>query len=148
MQCICDHSMWALYVWPLYGSTLCVATLIVTTLWEHSMCGHSMWALYVGPFYVSTLCVATLCVTTLCEHSMSDHSMWETCHFSQEMNVVEHHHSSLQVVMGAGSALMRRIFHDVIGFCWLKLAVAIFQHFKLCWPLLGEAVSFDKHIFK
>jgi len=72
---ICDHSMWALYVWPLYGSTLCVATQIVTTLWEHSMCGHSMWALYVGPFYVSTLCVATLCVTTLCEHSMCGHSM-------------------------------------------------------------------------
>ena len=70
MQCMCDNSMWALSVWPLYGSTLCV-----TTLWEQSMCDHSMWALYVWPPYVSTLCVTTLCVTTLCEHSLCDHSM-------------------------------------------------------------------------
>ena len=76
----CDHSMWALYVWPLHGSTLCV-----TTLCEHSMCDHSMsavcvwalyaWPLYVWPLYVSTICVSTLCVTTLCGHSMCDDSM-------------------------------------------------------------------------
>ena len=63
---LCDHSMGALFVWPLYGSSLCV-----TTLCGHSMCDHPMWALYVWPLYVSTLCV-----TTLCEHSMCDHSMW------------------------------------------------------------------------
>ena len=68
---MCDHSMWALYVWPLYGSTLCEHSMC-----GHSMCDHSMGVLYVWPLYVSTLCVATLCVTTLCEHSMCDHSMW------------------------------------------------------------------------
>ena len=49
----------------------------------------------------------------------------------------------------AGSALMWRRFHSVIGFWWIllfNLVVAIFQHFLQCWPLLGDAVSFDKHI--
>ena len=57
---MCEHSMLALHVWPLYVSTLCV-----TTLCEHSMCDHSMGALYVWPLYG--------------EHSMCDHSMWALC---------------------------------------------------------------------
>ena len=61
MHCMCDHSMWALYVWPLYVSTLCVTTL----------CDRSMWAPYVSILYVSTLCEHSMC-----EHSMCDHSMW------------------------------------------------------------------------
>ena len=88
MQCMCDHSMWALYMWPLYAHSI----------YEHSMCDHSMWTLYMGalymwalyvwPLYVSTLCVTTLCETTLCVHSMWEHSICE--HSMCEHSMCDH----------------------------------------------------------
>ena len=85
MQCMCDHSMWTLYVGALYMWALYVGALYMWALY--------VWPLYVSTLYVSTLCgstlyVSTLCVTTLCEHSMCEHSICE--HSMCEHSMCDH----------------------------------------------------------